>query len=118
MTDSTPGATTGWRISSYCTSNGSCVDVWFGDHIVSVRHSQATDGPELSYTHPEWAAFTAAVNDTGTVPATGRGSDGFEPCEDCCDHPAFHYGQCLNCGHDATADPLFSDNEPSGGETT
>lgn len=45
-----------WRKSSRCDS-GACVEVAINADRVLVRQSDNPDGPVLTFTHPEWAAF-------------------------------------------------------------
>ena len=49
-----------FRISSFCHSGG-CVAVAVGVEEISVRSSFDPDGPVLSFTREEWAAFVAGV---------------------------------------------------------
>jgi Domain of unknown function (DUF397) len=48
-----------WRKSSYSEANG-CVEVARPGPVL-VRDSKDPDGPVLSFTPGEWAAFTAGV---------------------------------------------------------
>jgi hypothetical protein len=55
-----------WRKSTYSFSNGNCVEVASGPApatpgMVLVRDSKDPEGPRLSFSGREWAAFTAAV---------------------------------------------------------
>ena len=47
-------------ISSFC-SDGGCVGVAADEHGVLVVDTKVTGGPELRFTHAEWAAFVADV---------------------------------------------------------
>jgi hypothetical protein len=50
-----------WQKSSFCASNG-CVEVAMIDaDTYLVRDSKRPDGPNLSFTGEEWAAFVAGV---------------------------------------------------------
>ena len=47
-----------WVKASKSGTNGQCVEVMITDDSVKVRDSKANGtGPELVYTHSEWAAF-------------------------------------------------------------
>ena len=51
-----------WRTSSLTGSNGECVEVMdTGDHVL-VRDTKDRSGPVLTFTHPEWRAFTGGVH--------------------------------------------------------
>jgi Domain of unknown function (DUF397) len=50
-----------WRKSSF-SQNGDCVECAPGKECVYVRDSKsATAGPMLTFTHPGWRTFIAAV---------------------------------------------------------
>jgi predicted secreted Zn-dependent protease len=51
-----------WRKSSY-SINGDCVEVQQHPGWVLVRDSKHPDGPVLTFTPHEWAAFLAGVRD-------------------------------------------------------
>lgn len=51
-----------WRRSTKSTY-GSCVEVRFIAGGVQVRNSQHPDGPILTFTTEEWAAFLAGANE-------------------------------------------------------
>jgi hypothetical protein len=51
-----------WRTAS-TSAGGECVEVAADDDAVLVRHSKDPDGPRLSYTPTEWAAFVSGVKD-------------------------------------------------------
>jgi hypothetical protein len=47
-----------WIKASASNGNGNCVEVRITDDAVAVRDTKANGaGPELVYTHAEWAAF-------------------------------------------------------------
>ncbi len=51
-----------WRTSSYSGANGSCVEVACeAPALIAVRDSQDPTGPRLSFTIPQWAAFTGTL---------------------------------------------------------
>jgi hypothetical protein len=52
----------GWRRSTFCGSNGHCVEVarLVSGHI-GVRDSKTTDGPVLRLTPDVWTAFLADI---------------------------------------------------------
>ena len=50
-----------WRRSTVSGQTGECVEVSFAGEAVLVRNSRQPDGPQLSFTLPEWAAFLAGV---------------------------------------------------------
>ena len=54
-----------WRKSTYSGSNGGgCVEIARNlPGIVAVRDSKDREGPVLTFTPAEWAAFTAGVRD-------------------------------------------------------
>jgi len=49
-----------WRRSSRCDS-GSCVEVAHIDCAIAIRDSKDADGPVLTFSPQEWAAFVAAA---------------------------------------------------------
>jgi hypothetical protein len=49
-----------WFKSSFSSANG-CVEVKFGASEVQVRDSKNCDGPRLTFTPIEWAAFLRGV---------------------------------------------------------
>ncbi len=53
---------TGWRQSSRCETAG-CVEVAHIDDHYLIRDSKNPDGPQLTFTAVEWAAFVASVRD-------------------------------------------------------
>lgn len=64
----------GWRKSTR-SPNVDCVEVRFETRCVHVRDSKNRQGPELTFTHPEWLAFLAGVRDgefdVPAAPSTG-----------------------------------------------
>lgn len=50
----------GWRTSSR-SAYENCVEVRVHAEGAQVRHSRHTDGPVLTFTAQEWAAFLAGV---------------------------------------------------------
>jgi hypothetical protein len=54
-----------WRKASASHANGSCVAAGPGAAcgMVHVRNSKDPDGPVLTFTARQWAAFTAGVKD-------------------------------------------------------
>jgi len=51
-----------WRKSSYSGGNGGgCVEIAASPGQVLVRDSKDREGPVLSFSPDEWAAFTAGV---------------------------------------------------------
>jgi hypothetical protein len=53
----------GWRKSSFSTANGCCVETRRHGGHVQVRDSKNPNGPRLTFTPADWAAFIAAVKD-------------------------------------------------------
>jgi hypothetical protein len=51
-----------WRRSRYCETN-CCVEVARTDDSVFMRNSSSPDGPILTFTHAEWAAFVRGIKD-------------------------------------------------------
>ena len=49
-----------WRRSSRCETGG-CVEVAHTDGTIAIRDSKDVDGPVLTFSHGEWAAFVAGV---------------------------------------------------------
>jgi hypothetical protein len=49
-----------WRKSSF-SAQGNCLEWVVGPSSVRVRDSKNPTGPELVFTHSEWAAFVAGV---------------------------------------------------------
>lgn len=47
--------------SSFSEPKENCVDVDFDSATVTVRDDKDPSGPELHFTHPEWAAFIDGV---------------------------------------------------------
>ncbi|CAO5255775.1 DUF397 domain-containing protein [Frankia sp. AgKG'84/4] len=57
-----PASTGRWLRSSFCRGAAdTCVDVAFGADHVRIRDSKSPDGPELTFTPAEWAAFVLGV---------------------------------------------------------
>ncbi|MGH3513390.1 MAG: DUF397 domain-containing protein [Pseudonocardiaceae bacterium] len=50
-----------WRKSTFSNSQAACVEVADLGTGCAVRDSKNPTGPELMFTGPEWAAFTAGV---------------------------------------------------------
>jgi hypothetical protein len=50
-----------WRRSSYSGNTGNCVEVAIKDSVVAVRDSKNPDGPKLTFTRQDWAAFIRRV---------------------------------------------------------
>ncbi|WP_280421111.1 DUF397 domain-containing protein [Nocardia carnea] len=58
-----------WFKSSHSGSGNECVEVaWLGDAGVGVRDSKNPAGPALTFTHADWAAFTARLRYGGPAP--------------------------------------------------
>jgi hypothetical protein len=53
--------TTNWRISSYSTSNGSCVQVGATTEGVAVRNSNHPDAGTITFAPADMAAWIAGV---------------------------------------------------------
>ena len=49
-----------WRRSSRCET-GACVEVARVHSMIAIRDSKAVDGPVLTFSPQEWAAFVAGV---------------------------------------------------------
>lgn len=52
-----------WRKSTRSGSGGDCVEARLNDGVVEVRDSKDKNGPVLSFTPAEWAAFHGGVQD-------------------------------------------------------
>jgi len=52
-----------WIKSSRSGGGGDCVEVREVDSGIGVRDSKNPNGPQLSFTRAEWAAFVAGVRD-------------------------------------------------------
>ncbi|MCI0689632.1 MAG: DUF397 domain-containing protein [Sporichthyaceae bacterium] len=53
-----------WTRSSFCMDpNNTCVEVQQIGHSVIVRDSKNPDGPTLSFSRDEWAAFLKGAKD-------------------------------------------------------
>ena len=50
-----------WFKSSRSSGNGQCVEVAFAGEFVGVRDSKDPDGPVLTFTRGEWAAFVGGA---------------------------------------------------------
>ena len=50
-----------WHTSSFSGTGGQCVEVSIGETI-SVRDTKDRNGPMLTFSHAEWAAFLAGVH--------------------------------------------------------
>lgn len=59
--ETTPAAGIHFRKSLASGGSDNCVEVALTADGVLVRHSKDTDGPVLTYTRAEWAAFLAGV---------------------------------------------------------
>jgi hypothetical protein len=57
-----------WHKSSASGHNGNCVEVAFVDDSILVRNSRHPLGCVLSFTHTEWKAFLAGVNNGRFMP--------------------------------------------------
>jgi hypothetical protein len=51
-----------WRKST-ASATSNCVEVSFAGEFILMRHSRSPQGPVLSFSHPEWAAFLTGVRD-------------------------------------------------------
>lgn len=52
----------GWRKSSYSSSNGGeCVETASGNGVVTVRDTSNRDGGTLVFSAEAWSAFTASL---------------------------------------------------------
>jgi predicted secreted Zn-dependent protease len=59
-----------WRKSTYSGQDGNCVEIATNlPGIIAVRDSKNPDGPALSFTHSNWAAFIQGIK-TGERAAT------------------------------------------------
>jgi hypothetical protein len=56
MKYSSGGKQSPWRVAKM-SGGGNCVQVRSEDDMIVVGNSRQADGPFLSYTHDEWAAF-------------------------------------------------------------
>lgn len=54
-----------WRKSSHSGSGPNCVEVTASPAGIHVRDSKNPDGPHLTFTAAEWAAFLTALKKTG-----------------------------------------------------
>lgn len=64
VADSNGPAGARWKKSSWSAGNGSCVEVAdLSDHVIAVRNSRdnSPDCPVLTFSHSDWAAFIADV---------------------------------------------------------
>jgi hypothetical protein len=50
-------------VKSVHSGDGNCVEIAFVGNRVGVRDSKDRSGPVLEFTHAEWAAFVAGVQD-------------------------------------------------------
>ena len=50
-----------WVKSSFCTANGSCVEVLSEPDCVTVRNTEKPNGPAVQFTSSEWEVFLAGV---------------------------------------------------------
>jgi hypothetical protein len=50
-----------WRKASECSADADCVEVACGHERYLIRDSKDPDGPVLTFTRDEWAAFVAGV---------------------------------------------------------
>jgi len=50
-----------WTKSKKSSANGTCVEILRGFDHVAVRDSKDPTGLFLTFTHPEWLAFTEGV---------------------------------------------------------
>lgn len=51
-----------WFKSQRSGQSGGCVETKITDEAVHVRDSKNPDGPTLTFTHHEWAAFLDGAN--------------------------------------------------------
>jgi hypothetical protein len=59
-----------WRKSRRSVSSGNCVEVAANlPGVIAVRDSKDPDGPLLTFSPAQWAAFTAAVRSGEFVPS-------------------------------------------------
>jgi len=53
-----------WKKSSRSgTNGGQCVEVRYRDGVIQVRDSRQREGPVLTFTAKEWAAFVGGAKD-------------------------------------------------------
>lgn len=52
-----------WRKSQRSGNNGACVEVRHRGDAIDVRDSKDQNGPVLTFTPAEWAAFVGGVKD-------------------------------------------------------
>jgi hypothetical protein len=57
MSLSTCDASTTWQKSTMSIANGACVQVKRDDKMILLRDSKHPEGPVLTFTPVEWAAF-------------------------------------------------------------
>lgn len=50
-----------WKKSSHSSGNGNCVEVAVLDGAILLRDSKDPQGPVLTFTRDEWAAFVAGT---------------------------------------------------------
>lgn len=52
-----------WKVSSYSSGQGNCVEVARLPHSMAVRDSTDQSGPVLQFDASEWQAFLSAIKD-------------------------------------------------------
>jgi Domain of unknown function (DUF397) len=62
VTGERPRRSDEWRRSSLC-ENGACVEIALVGEVIVLRNSESPDGPVLTCTPENWAAFLTAIKD-------------------------------------------------------